>query len=78
MRLLCKSVEIGKWMATKENFTFISQCESSQLRIVFEGFHTNDVFGDEPNNCNLVLFDEARPCLGLFPSFLVHQADQSL
>ena len=43
----------------------------SQLWMVLESFHTNNVFGLEPNNCMLVLFDKTSPRL-FFPRFLVH------
>ena len=44
--------------------------------MVFECFHTNNIFRLEPNNCNLVLFDEARSFLFFLPCLLVHKADQ--
>ena len=58
-------------------FTFISERKSSQLRMVLEGFHTNDIFAGEPDNGQIVLLDE--PDLRrLLTRFLVDFADNVL
>jgi hypothetical protein len=43
--------------------TFITKGKSAELRMVLERFHADDVVGREPDDGNLILFDESGSCL---------------